>query len=505
MHYLKCLSWLLLELASVYVFADDSSIRGVVIDAETKQPLPFTNIVISGQGRGTVANAEGVYILALEGMAFEDSVVFSHVGYQTIRLSAHQLQHHPKVPMKPATVNLNQVAVYSKELTAEQIIDRVKKNYPSNYPEATHQQRIFLHKYEKSRFPQEDHIVMKKSDFAGFDKETFNELLEKLPDEFVEYQDALVDVFEFGEKEKLVPVEGITLEEASMQDLTKEIESLMSTFILDIEKTKANDDVYYKFRSGLFSFDADMNDDHSDSTNNELENHQDMNALHYTFDTDQVKSDLNNLIEDYADMESDNWSFITSTGKYRYRLEGLAVYNDEVVYEISFTPKWRGLFEGTMYVSTTTFAIIELDYAFASGKDTENFQLLGIGHSLDFKRARVLFERRGAGYYVKYIYAEQHEKASIERSFSFMKKEKRFFLDKTLNEMKFDVDFFFDISSSWELLVLNSHVIDAQDFARVEQPEKMKFRKEYAYSPEMWSNSTVIAPTSELEKYKRKE
>jgi hypothetical protein len=174
------------------------------------------------------------------------------------------------------------------------------------------------------------------------------------------------------------------------------------------------------------------------------------------------------------------------------------------VYSISFKPKRRGLFEGTMYISTTTYAVLQLDFAFAPGKRSERFQALGFGHSMNFKKGRVIFEKGENGYFVKYINAQEHETASIDRKFSVKKRKKRFLVDKELNQIKLHAKISFDMKSNWELLVLDRKQINSQEFNNAKQPELMKFKKEFAYNTEKWKNRTVIAPTSELKKYKRK-
>lgn len=130
--------------------------------------------------------------------------------------------------------------------------------------------------------------------------------------------------------------------------------------------------------------------------------------------------------------------------------------------------------------------------------------MLGFGHSMDFKKGHVIFEKTDEGYFVKYIYAKQHEKALIDRNLSIKKKQRRFLNDKELNEIKVEVKMAFEMKSNWELLVLNRQKITENDFEKAKEPTIIKFKKEYAYNPEKWKNRTVIAPTTELKKYKRK-
>lgn len=490
---------LLITFATLPLSAIEPSITGVVFDSETKEPLPFTNIAVAGQYKGTVSNIEGHFVLDRTGLDPNDTILFSYVGYETRRIIVEDLKRKSKIYLRPITINLKEVQVSSRSLSAKEIIALVIENYHKNHPNSSVKQNLFYHTYERVPFP-EDQIIMKKSDFVGLDQATFEELMHLMPREFIEYQDAVVDLYSHEGNNRLIPIEGISLEEGSQKDIAKKLENILKTFFEDVKETSEDTTIYYKVRSGIF---ADKIDD-IDMSDSTWKEHED-DPLNHTVGSDQVKNDILNLYDEYANLDSKNWEFLNKAGKYRYSKDRITLLNDELVYEITFSPKVRGLFEGKLYVSTSTYAILQLDFAYAEGKQSEKIQILGIGHAMDLKRGRVIYERAKTGYYPKYIYAQEKEWASIERSFSVMKKQKRFLKDKELNEMKFKTQLFFDINSYRELLVLDREEIAAQEFESAKQPKQMKFRKEYAYSPEMWKNRTVLAPTAELQKFKRSE
>lgn len=56
-------------------------IKGVVIDAETKEPLPFANIAFAGTSVGTTTDFDGVY--SIESQWGTDSLVASYLGYDS--------------------------------------------------------------------------------------------------------------------------------------------------------------------------------------------------------------------------------------------------------------------------------------------------------------------------------------------------------------------------------------------------------------------------------------
>lgn len=494
----RCCLWVLLCLLAARVLAN--SISGQVLDAETHLPLPFASISVMDSQLGTISNSEGYFVLSSEAILGTDTLLFSYMGYETLKRAIQDFEKSPLVYLRPVEINLDAVTVYSRQLTGREIIGQVRENYPKNHPERSEMRRMFYHKSERTPFPEDNQIHVRHSDFVGMDKATIEGLLKMLPDEFTEYQDAVLSFYNYEDKHKLVPVEAISLEEDAMQDLEAILEKKLGAFFEDIEKSKGNQEIYYKFRTGIFAMKADTNPDEDTGA---LEPHAD--SLHYRVPTTQLDGEVSFLLKDYGSLKSDNWEFITKPNRYDYRMEEVTVFNGELVYQVAFTPRERGLFEGTLYVSTESFAILQLDFAYAPGKTSENIHLLGFGHSMNSKQGRVIFEKGKEGYFVKYIHAKQYETASIARDFTIMKKQKRFLIDKELNEIKLEASLTFEIHSDWELLILDRKPLEANEFETVKQPAVVRFRKEYSNAPDLWDNRTVIAPSAELTKYTRKE
>ncbi len=492
---------ILVILFSIYttspLIASEEAIRAVIADAETREPLPYASVMVKGRQKGTVSNSEGHFVLSLEGVQPQDTLLFSYMGYETLRVLPGSLSGKDTVFLRPATLALNEVQVFTTRLSAEEILKQVREHYKENHGAATQRQRIFFHNYEKVPFGKENKIVLKESDFAGLDKATFEDLFRKLPEEFINYQDALVELYSYQDQHKLVPVQGISLEEGGLQTLMQEVENRLGRFFDDIEKGMADEDIYYKVRTGIIgqkigykkSITAEEDDDDS---------------LHYTLETKIIKEDLLSLFRRYSQMDSKEWTFIHQPAHYRYVLEDLTVFNGEAVYRISFTPRQKGLYEGTLYIARDSYALVQLDFAYAEGKQSEKFKLLGLGHAIRNRQAHVLFEKDDKGSFVKYMYVRQKEWIKVDRNFSVVKKQRRFLIDKELSEMKLEAEISLETETACEVLVLEREVIAPSGFERTTQPETMLFRREYAHSPQMWENRTIITPAAELRKYKRK-
>ncbi|MBO9700472.1 MAG: carboxypeptidase-like regulatory domain-containing protein [Sporocytophaga sp.] len=491
--------FVLILLVNMDLGASPASVSGIVLDAVTKEPLLYANIEVQGKSRGTVTNSEGRFILDTEDLTLGDTIVFSYIGYETIKIRLEGLMKSGEVLMPQASGLLNEIQIIAQKLSVEEILKKVKENFNKNHRASFDKKHLFFHSYERTPFNKDNQLVLKKSDFVGLDKATFNELFKKIPSEIVEYEDVIVNLYGNGTTYKLIPEKAISLEDGSQKSLLKEFEDKLDTFFSDIEKSRENEDIYYKIRTGILSkkFNNEETDEPTWTTNKN-------DTLNYTVNTNLVKSEIIYLLKEYTLAESKNWEFINNTRKYNYTMDDITIVDDEPVYKIHFLPQKQGLFEGTMYISTSSFAVLKLDFAFAKGKKSENFKLLGVGHSMNFKEAHIIFQKGKTAYFPKFISVKQNEFASIDRSFSITKKEKRFFIDKELSEMKLDVELSFNSESKWELLVMDAEDIDESAYNRILQPATMKFKKEYAYNSEMWKSRTILVPSSELKKYQNK-
>ncbi|CAG2531988.1 TonB-dependent Receptor Plug Domain [Maribacter dokdonensis] len=110
--------------------------KGTVVDADTKETLPFVNIGIVNKGVGTVSNFDGKFYLEINKADFSNTDVlqFSSVGYKTIQLKISEVNFNnllfQKVVMKPQAMQLHEAIVSAKYLKGKKD-DVVGFSYPS--------------------------------------------------------------------------------------------------------------------------------------------------------------------------------------------------------------------------------------------------------------------------------------------------------------------------------------------------------------------------------------
>lgn len=114
----KYLIFLLLLLGASYsVKAQGTKVKGRIIDAETKQAIPYVNIGVFQKNIGTVSDENGKFELKFSGNSIAtDSIVFSHLGYQILKFAPSQLANSlGDIPLYPASTLLQEVSIKPKK------------------------------------------------------------------------------------------------------------------------------------------------------------------------------------------------------------------------------------------------------------------------------------------------------------------------------------------------------------------------------------------------------
>ena len=98
---------------------DSIKINGETIDSINENPVKYVNIGIFKKNIGTVSNDKGVFEINIPNEYSNDSILFSCIGYQTIKIYIPELLKNDlaKILLTPKTIKLSEVKVVSKRLT----------------------------------------------------------------------------------------------------------------------------------------------------------------------------------------------------------------------------------------------------------------------------------------------------------------------------------------------------------------------------------------------------
>lgn len=110
------------------LIAQEKKVTGRIVDAETKQAIPYVNIGVFQKNIGTVSDEHGKFELRFSGNSVaSDSIIFSHIGYQTVTYARSQLLNPVgDIALYPASKLLQEVSIKPKK-TVKKFLGRKGK------------------------------------------------------------------------------------------------------------------------------------------------------------------------------------------------------------------------------------------------------------------------------------------------------------------------------------------------------------------------------------------
>ncbi|WP_025742680.1 carboxypeptidase-like regulatory domain-containing protein [Aquimarina pacifica] len=104
-----------------------------VLDKESKEPLPFTNVIVEGTSIGTITNEEGFFELTVSEKYKRSKLVFSFIGYQNTSIAIKSFDGNDKfVYLETESNSLDEVLLIAKNKYKEfinQAIATTSQNY----------------------------------------------------------------------------------------------------------------------------------------------------------------------------------------------------------------------------------------------------------------------------------------------------------------------------------------------------------------------------------------
>lgn len=135
---------LLIALPAV-AFAQMAEIKGRLINKETKEPVPFANIILPGTTHGASSDSDGNFSIGYTDLMKELAFKISAVGFTTVDLPIGKAivdseKGELVVEIAPVIYNVGDVDVYGKSMVYRKLlreaVDNISRNYlsqPYNY------------------------------------------------------------------------------------------------------------------------------------------------------------------------------------------------------------------------------------------------------------------------------------------------------------------------------------------------------------------------------------
>ena len=472
-----------------------TEIKGIVLDINKQEPLPYTNIYVLNNNRGAITNELGHFNIDASGLAESDTLRFQYIGYKTKNITLGELDDFSVIYLKEEIINLSETLIFGNTPDALSIVKKVIKNKDANYKTTNSKNQTFIRQRDNVDID-EFSLKLKRSSFQDLNEELAKLVEEVIPKHSTSYTDFLGDLY-FSEDEddtirlKIDPIRTVSLKEKDIAEL----DQLEFIFKNLFEDTK--EDEYWKVKSGIFSHKMDIEEE-NDTIEKDTLDESNRRLFYYR---KRVQYQLKYSLLD----NKDEWEFLYNTGKYNYTLTGGTRVNGEDVYIIDFTPKNSGKFIGRVYISINTSALIRADYEYAPEKTGRDLSLLGIGYSENNFSGSIYFEKKNDNYNLRYFSKRSGISVSIERNIALLKKRKRFLFDKKLNEVKVGLVIKLRNEESIELLFLNDDEISHDQFADFEQEEHLEIIYVDQFDENLWKGFSIIEPTEQMRDYKKQE
>ena len=175
--FFKALSFLIL-LVSCSAFAQNITLKGKVVDAETNQPVEFANLGIVNSFVGTATDFNGEFELIISEDFKSYTVRISAVGYRSKEITAEELVSEKGVQLKlfPQSYGIGQVEIKAESKRLYGVLKTASNMIEDNYMDPYGAKVYFVQLMDGSK---KSEIALNFFDQDGYGERSFSNALEK--------------------------------------------------------------------------------------------------------------------------------------------------------------------------------------------------------------------------------------------------------------------------------------------------------------------------------------
>jgi hypothetical protein len=459
------------------------TISGTILD-ENNTPLPYVNIVSLNSGKGTISNENGNFSIDIYSLNDTNIIRFQCIGYKTKNYKIENLKHNSIILLSENIYSLDEVIILGTTPNPEKIVKSILQNKDLNYKNITKQAQIFIRERTTSEILKLK-LGYNKNNIKEITPETLSYVEKNTPKNNQSYSDVLTNIYFKENNIKIKPIKAVELK----KEEDKELKNIAATFKKLFNNTKENE--FWRIKTGIIGtkLTASENDSLKDKALN-------------TKSSIRYKEKIEDFLEFATFKNKEHWEFLHKINKYNYEVIGGTSINNEKVYIIDFLPKEQGRYQGRLYISIETSALIRADYKYAPNKEEEN-KAFGFAFSdLNFSGS-IYFDNKNNNYNLRYLSYKDNKRVGIKRKFALQKKKKRLLLNKKLNEIKIDLDILIDNKESIELLIVDHSKISDIEFDNFIEEKYIDVTYVNQFDKNLWKNHTTIEPTQQMKEYKK--
>ena len=480
-------------------------ISGVIIDSLSQNPIPFANVT-SNFNKNTITNEEGRFRL-FKDIPFtnKDSIYLSSIGYNSLSLSVN-LTNEFKILLSPKIIELETVVVTNREeLTAIEIINKVKENVKNVFDFDYKSKRVFRRRIIMSDFDKAN-IDIKKSSIKEFDQIFMDSINKTIPKKNNFYIEVLYDFFgnRNPDNQKVNILKSAELINKDNEISFKTIQSKIQP-IVDV---KVKRDSYFKFKSGIFPIEIDsegldfMSIDSTDNSQLEKIKKNKLNEKKdFNFNNRNYIKDISNSYIDYENKEL-KYEVFKKSRKFNFKIAEFSYLGYEPVYIIEYYPKSsRGKYKGRLFIHADDFALIRIDYQNIGV--LRNFNFLGVFYRLNKRLVKRIFKKNENNKYDLY-FAENYYESSfgLDRPLKIIEKNKNVRGRRKQNQLLMQINFTGNNKVKTEVIFIESNKLSNQDFNSVKEIDAELPVELKKYDPNFWAGYNILEPKQILKEFK---
>lgn len=108
------------------------SVSGIILEEETREPVPFATIGLKRSGRGSIANINGEFILNIPYSLIYDTLVVSHLGFIRREIPVRQfVGNNFNIILTREYISIPEIVIRNK--IPQEIIFKTLQSVPANY------------------------------------------------------------------------------------------------------------------------------------------------------------------------------------------------------------------------------------------------------------------------------------------------------------------------------------------------------------------------------------
>jgi hypothetical protein len=374
--------------------------------------------------------------------------------------------------MIPEMITLENVVVTNRNLSSNEIIEKVKAGIEQNYQKEISEKKIF-YRYESNRKIDKIELNKFKSSIDQVNSSILDSLLIRVPKENKSATETLCYYYgNLEEGKQKINLIKSRLTYKKDDDILNSINSRLKEALQ--ENLKSNS--YFKIKSGLLPFSADLSIDglwEIDSTNQEaLKKAQDLELKRKQNFAAYQKSRITNIYSNLFYNEETKLDFILKSNRYRFGDPELTYLGNQLVYVISCFPKGSKDYKGVLYVNSDDFAVVRID--FENVKSLFKFKLLGVSTNVYLEEGRMVFSKlNNKKYSLSYFQVSNGRKSGIDRPIKVVEKNKYVKGRRKQNQISFKLDLIINSLNKQELQIFQSKTMDIKGFENIKENNKV--------------------------------